>query len=238
MAILITDSFTGANGDAWNATTWPVVRNHYLTSALPTIQSNRGQHALDGGDTAAQVCFTAPTLINCEIRVTYTPVTTNRIYPEIGWRVGTNISSGHPTDGYAMQWITDLGIVRLVKIQSYDWFTQTGLGPVATTGSWKIYIRVKGPRHRIKIWPAAAAEPDVWLLDGTDTTYTSGQVYLGGANNDAHEAVTFAWDDFSLLELLPPPAGMYIDNTAIVGLNVGTVPVVAAYQGTVEIPIP
>lgn len=245
MAILITDSFTGTDGSGWNATTWPVQRDAggvtSPASPAPTIVGNAGRMETGSGD-RRYIAVTDPVLDNVDITVALTLITTGvDVFAEIGYRVGINLDSGTPGQGYVVQMVkTDVGgHVYLYKINSYDYVTYIHDIPLNDLVPRYWRVKAKASRHQVKWWNVGDAEPPTWKMDVLDTTYTTGRVFLGVYNNST-VATTIDWDTFRLEELVPPPPGIRVlGNTApISAAYVGTEPMTAAFYGTEPIVIP
>lgn len=244
MAILITDTFTGSDGTAWNSTTWPIQRDtRDLSPASPTpdIQANRGRMYTAIAD-RRYIAVTDPVLANVDITVALT--VNSHVFTEIGYRVGTNLDTGQPSNGYALHIehkVGEPGEVLLYNINSYAVVAFMHDVPIEDFAPRWWRIRAKANRHQIKWWLVGDTEPPTWKIDILDATYTAGRVFLGFYNNyPPGDATTVDWDGFRLEELVPPPEGFRIlgQNDLIDALYVGTEPVTAAWWGAEPLVIP
>lgn len=237
--VVVADSWTGADGTAWNPAVWPTIRDARAGSQPPpSIQGNAGAMAAGPGD-GRMVAFTTPTITNFDLTVRFRrPDVTEVAYAEIGYRVGTGITSGPPDAGYALQIVCEAGgLAVLQKINAYDTVLSVhDTGFDDGVDRW-FRIRVKGDRHRIKWWTVGASEPPTWRIDLTDATYTSGRMFLGLYPDDPADA-TVVWDDYTMTEIVPPDQGINVGAHPVSGIRVGAAPVVACFQGTTPIPIP
>jgi hypothetical protein len=78
----------------------------------------------------------------------------------------------------------------------------------------------------------------VWNFDFNDTTYSTGRMFLGTYNFVETDETTVEWDDLTISELLPPNPGMRLGGSEIAAAYIGTQPLVAAYLGSAEVPVP
>jgi hypothetical protein len=242
--IELSDTFTGTTGAAWDAM-W-ATRNVDGASAAPTINTNRGRMVTDpaAADDDRIIAYLADTFGNFDLTVKFAVPAERRGQSEIGYRVGTNIATGTPTDGYVLQFQPSGGHVYLYKIDAYDYFSVTHGAAIDDALPHWFRLRVKGDRHRVKWWADGDDEPPSWNVDVTDATYTDGRIFLGTYNVfelvvgvGTWTSVTIDWDDFHLLEVLPPDPGFRVDTTPVSQIKIDDVDVVAAYLGDIPVAV-
>ena len=97
MTVILSDTFTGTNGDAWNASNWTTRLVGASTAA--TIQTNRGRLVADTGAYAVGVALGAPASGTCddfELLFSWADASGGEQYIDIDYRIGTNATSGIP----------------------------------------------------------------------------------------------------------------------------------------------
>ncbi len=241
--IVISDTFTDTNGDPWNPTVWPTIRELFVLGApspQPTIQANAGQMvAADGGTFIA--AFTVPEVTGFDLTFKLQrPDLGEHDFSAIGYRIGNNITSGVPSIGYEIQIEHTAGNFGIGKLPSHDAIAYIHAAAIQDGAAYQWRLRVKQDRHRLKWWPDGDPEPSTWDIDVLDSTYLSaGRMYVG-LYNGTTGGTTVIWDDYTMTELLPPDPGIRVAGSfdPVVALNVGAEPVVAAYKGTVPIVVP
>jgi hypothetical protein len=243
----VDDTWTLSDGAAWSSSIWTTIRNVRGSSSAPTVASGAGR-MVTGSPTNNCRIIASPADTFGDVNIYVNMRTTISDTVEVGFRVGTNVASGpDPTDGYILSIkpiihptpTTDAGVVRFNTINAYDFLAQAGDVP-HNDGVWRTYrVHSRGSRHRAKWWLAGDPEPPLWKIDVTDASYTSGRLFLGTWNNDDDVTPSVVdFDEFHATEVLPPPAGIYLPEALIVGLNIGDEPVVGAYRGDDAIAVP
>jgi hypothetical protein len=166
---LFTEDWTGTNGAAWNATRWP---NQRPSGSF--IDTNKG--ILKAGNPSQAYCSLTVTDFEALIKYEW-QVTIGGQFPEIAWRLGTNISSGTGSNGYVMQITGTGGSTGIYKITSGT-YTLVGSSVTDATlnaiGIRWFRVRVVGNHHQVRWWTDGGSEPGTWQLDATDSTYTTG----------------------------------------------------------------
>jgi hypothetical protein len=244
MPVLVVDHFPGADGDPWNPTIWPLIRSPRDANPDPTIQANHGRMVTGSTSQCTLVAFTAPTLADTDITVSYTPdPANNNFFLEFGYRITTGITSGDPGSGYLVVIHPFGNAVRLATINAGNDRVAIAFDNFAGVNDFAerfVRVKVRGTRHQVKWWTASGGEPPGWKMDVTDTTYTAaGRSYISVINSlSAVNLVDF--DDFRLEEVVPAPAGarVGVDRDLIEALYAGAAPVIAHYLGTAPIPVP
>lgn len=191
---LIADTFTGTNGAAWNTSTWGSTRDA-TGSGTVTIQSNGGQ--MTGGGRLVAMSNVAVTDFELTVKGSWNTLTSKN--PEIGWRVGSSLASGTPSNGYVIQLGTGSGgNVQMYRIGGYNTVgsavTDTALNGASVSFWFK--VRCVGTNHKVRWWPVGNAEPGTWQIDQTDATYTGGKIMLSNWSS-----ATTTWDDLSVTDL-------------------------------------
>lgn len=232
-------AFTGGDGAAWDAAVFPTIRDGGRPdpSTMPTIQADAGVMTVGPGDSRV-VAFTADDMENFDLTVSFQNTSGQVTFDEIGYRVGSNVTTGTPTAGYVMQVEPVAGNVNLRTINAYDQVAVVHDQSFDDDLVRYFRVRVKADRHQIKWWLAGDSEPPTWGIDTTDATYTSGRIFLGCYNGADETEVTVTWDDLSILELVPPDPGLRLGGLPLVGAYVGAAPLIACYVGDVELPVP
>jgi hypothetical protein len=238
-------SWTGTNGDPWDSTVFPTIRTVTGSSPTPTIQSNQGRMITGGtgggfGDRHDLYAFTADTYDDTQVLVKVAAVTSGA-YLQIGFRIGANVTSGEPGDGYMLEWETgvshfnvwDRGTDLIVAYQR-DIVIDPGVA------NW-LRVHARGSQLRARFWADGDTEPTFWHIDAVDTHWTTGRVYLGVFNQALGDPVTVDWDDLEVNEILPPPPGIRMGLSAdlLDALYIGDHGVVeAVFIGDEEVPVP
>ena len=168
MAIVLSDTFTGSDGAAWNATNWP---NFYdsLGTGTHDIQGNQGRLLTGAGSYAVlqadALDFNSTDfvmLLDVEVQAT------TEAYFQIEFRTAL---SG---DGniYELVLRRDTGYFALEKKVSY---TPTVLDSttltITTNDVIHIRLRASGSDYKARAWLNGASEPSTWDLEATDSTY-------------------------------------------------------------------
>lgn len=242
MGFYVLHPFTGSDGAPWDATVFPTVRNaRNPVGALPTIQANRGRMAMDAGD-YRHVAFLAPDLADFDLKVKVrfvTPTSPPNMYPEIGYRIAGNITSGQPGPGYMLSMIPHAQGVRCLNASTFDVYAYRNDVPMADALERYFRVRVKGTTHQYKWWLVGDPEPPSFGMSFTEATFTDpGRIMLSCWNNDAAEACTIEWDDLRVEEILPPEPGVHVADSALSAIYGGDRAVVAAYLGDQSLPVP
>ncbi len=171
MAVLATETWTGATGAAWPAA-WTVQGGATGTS-VATIQANRGRltgtasyvaNAWMGRATAAAGDF--------DELVTFTSATAAPVH--VGMSGGSS-GGNAPSNGYYARLVlngTNVGDCILQRTSSgsdsqigYAW------ADVAKSATgWTVRLKRTGATLQVRVWSAGAAEPSTWQLTVTDAT--------------------------------------------------------------------
>lgn len=168
MAIVLTDTFTGSDGAAWNGTNWP---NFYDSGAagVHDIQGNQGRLQTDPSAYAvmqAEVFDFNSTdfvmLLDVEVQAT------TEAYFQVEFRTALT------GDGniYELVLRRDTGYFAFERKVSY---TPTVLDSatltITTNDVIHIRLRVSGSDYKARAWLNGASEPTTWDLEATDSTY-------------------------------------------------------------------
>ena len=173
-AFILEDDFTGTDGAAWNASKWEYQRDP-SGSGTVTIQSNTGR--VTGGGRPLAISAITVTDFELLVKINWANITDK--YVEIGWRIGTNLSSGAPHLGYAVQ-IHEGYDVRMFLIDAYTPMGST-VSDTSLYGAKTVWVRVQsvGSNHKVRWWHDGSGEPGTWQMERTDATYTTGRLMLG-----------------------------------------------------------
>jgi hypothetical protein len=212
MAIIFSDTFTGTNGAAWNATNWTT---SVSTGSVVDIQSNQGRlltGTTGGFADLAKVILVAPgsTLANFEVLVSMTFNTT--LSPAYGipifgrasgdWNMGDWPATGIMAD---LETGGDCYIQYQLNSGTKTTLVSGGAGTVAgiTVGqAFWCRFRVTGTSVAAKWWKndgGTTPEPASWTLSGTQSTVTAaGKIQARLEGGAAASSITASLDNFSL----------------------------------------
>ena len=195
MTVILSDTFTGTDGDAWNASNWTTRLVGGTGSA--TIQSATGELAVATGAYAVAVALGAPASGTCDdldLLFPWVDASGGEQYIDIDYRIGTNATSGIPASCFRVEISHDSDKVGIYSIDSGGTFstgievTTAGVNDLAT--HW-MRILVVGDRHRVKWWDDGSGEPGTWQIDETDPDgggWTTGRFAMSKVNGAAGAA--------------------------------------------------
>lgn len=196
MALIATESWTGADGSAWPAQWTTSVIN---TGGAATIQGNAGRLSFPTTGnyvygTVAQLSALSPAA-DFDVTLDVAFSTLDESYFYLSLRSTTDATSGGSNNGvhlgiYPHNGVNSAGIGYALAS------TNTDDGAVSgdlAAGQWvagvarRVRFRVVGTEVAVKFWDPASAEPSTWLYQGTDT-HTSGltgrlSVHAFGSNS-------------------------------------------------------
>lgn len=222
MALLITYAFPGDDGDPWDPAVFPIIRNPRDPNPTPTIEDGWGRMVTGNTLNCNIVAFTEPVLADLELTVKYRPDPSNNdLFVELGYRIGTNIETGDPTDGYLVTLHPAGNGMRLYTITGGENRLSIGNDNFAGINDFEerfVKVKVRGDRHQVKWWTASGDEPPGWKIDLTDTAFpAAGRSFIRMFNSDS--AVNFVdFDSFRLQEVAPPDPGLRVGANPVVGL--------------------
>ncbi len=223
MAVILSDAFTGTNGDAWNASNWTTRVEGATGSA--TIQTNRGRlNPLTGAYTKV-IALAAPasgTVDDFDVTFSWADGTTGEQYLDWYYRVTTNVATGIPASCFLVSVDHSGDQVLICSIDSGGTLS-TGVtvftaGLSDTARHW-MRVRVVGTQHKVKWWNDGSGEPGTWQIDETDPDaggWTTGRVLLAQTNGASGTSRNADFDDFSLDDLIttdPAPAVVAVAAT-------------------------
>lgn len=187
-APVIYDDFTGADAASWNAR-W----SHTLNAGTADILGNAGRHLTSAtASSRVESTITGYTVGDGEVlyKFQWSGVSTNRV-EDFRFRAADNTSANCYVVGIGpTSVILNRRVASVSNVQATVSTTLNG-----DTWYW-LRARFVGSDIKARWWAVDAAEPAAWLIDVTDTTYTSGLVTLSTRNNTGAQ-VTLR-DDFRL----------------------------------------
>lgn len=203
MAIVLTDAFTGTDGDAWNATLWP---NFYdsLGTGTHDIQGNQGR-MLTGAGAFAVMQAEVQDIIPADFEVTYDVEVqaTTEAYFQVEFR-STLTGDGNI---YEVVLRRDTGALSLERKAA---FVPTVLGSttltITTNDVVHFRLRAVGPDYKVRAWINAASEPSTWAIEATDSTYlTNDRIAFKALSGAAASAQRWDLDNVTFDDTLLPP---------------------------------
>ena len=180
MALLLSETFTGTNGDPWSSTNWTD-----MFGAADTIQSNRGRITTSGD--ALMWANDVVTGTNYDIRFSAIVADSMTAWCDFAAEFNTGAVSGN---GHEVELNQSANTVTIYTINAFV----GGGSPVAFSYSWTstdtihVHIRVRGTACWVRVWQNSEDEPLTWQLT-TTLTYTNSEVLLGA--NGAGPVVDF-----------------------------------------------
>ena len=177
MPTLLTDTFTGANGAAWNSSNWT------MYDGTQTIQGNRGQIS-HGGYSAGTGNAQIEVVPNIPANFSFTgqvQLTSSSSLFSIEYR-------NNGSDYYQM-WIQP----SIVSIYQTPWPILLGSSSISTTTSDVINFRleVDGNSHKLRIWLNSASEPSTWDISATSSTSTTTTVPMRLRVGDPNPVIAY-----------------------------------------------
>lgn len=191
---MFAETWTGGNGDPWNAGRWPIIET--IGGAVATIQDNKGRITLPV-DTYVRVDSATETR---DVDLTYSIElgSTGVQYHNTLFRASAAWSSAFdddPVNGYSV--IVD-GESNIFSIRSVVNEFRSHLAHVAKTWGtdpWSIRIQCIGTSIKTKAWQGA--EPPAWDIEISNGDHSVGLFKLSFLNVDIAEHVVDL-DDLSL----------------------------------------
>lgn len=194
-----TETWTGTNGSAWPSS-W--------TTSIPAgaacdIQSNAGHQttATTVGDGPSAYYNVNTSITDFDLYVTPTLLTSIDTYTIISFRADALVANkAVANNGYILTWNVDAG--GSLQLWGMSSGSAIGLSPGVATNlggqaGLKLRLLVVGSSLKAKGWKVADPEPGTWLIDITESTYTSGRISLGIQDTSAASS-QLAWDDLTL----------------------------------------
>jgi pimeloyl-ACP methyl ester carboxylesterase len=179
VALLLSETFTGTNGDPWDAD-WTDI----FSAGNATIQGNRGRITTSGDTIMWADTVTLGTNYDVRCDLIIADSTT-------GWiDFAADFSTTSTGNGHEVELNQSANTVTIYTINSYV----GGGSPVSTsytfasTDTVHVHIRVRGTACWVRVWKNAEDEPLAWQLT-TTLTYTNTEVTLGA--NGAGGVVDF-----------------------------------------------
>lgn len=202
MAVLATETWTGANGAAWPSQ-WAVPSGSFGTGTI-NIQTNRGRIAPSADYDSVGRYLNIAAASNLEYVVTYRISSNVETFGVFGIRTGTAgdpTGSGYPQTGYYAQLYTDGTYAawqlsrngQVIISEAFpDW------APVANT-DYKIRVSAIGSNIAAKLWLGSVAEPAGWDFEWTDSSpLAAGQIWLGAQAGVATK--NYEFDDLTVTD--------------------------------------
>ena len=223
MAVILSDAFTGTNGDAWNASNWTTRTEG--TTGSSTIQTNRGRATAATGAYTVQYALGAPASGDADdfdVTFSWADTSTGEQYIDFIYRCTTNPTSGVPGSAFVVEIGPNSDKIGVYSLDSGGAFSTgifvTSAGVNDTNRHW-MRVLVIGTQHKVKWWDDGSGEPGTWQIDETDPDgggWTTGRVLLGKLNGAAGTSRSTDFDDFSLDDLIttdPAPAVVAVAAT-------------------------
>jgi lysophospholipase L1-like esterase len=214
MGVVFTDDFTG-NAAPWSTSKWA----NYLESESPCdneLVSDKGHLiAAGGGYRQCQIFAKDLTVTDFEATFTLRGLTGDEAYYNFVFRCGDTSALGSqgPRSAYGFEMYTNSPNTAAVLVRRNSSGGNTVLASGTATGGFvdvnrNFRVRVEGSDIKIRVWPVGDSEPSTWLIEHTDSTYSSGALGFSLFNGSAGTAQTLVVDDLVVDDLAPPdPTG-------------------------------
>lgn len=217
---LFSEDWNTADDTHWDFYKWPHQRPYY------TINAGRGFSATGGSPTQV---YADQYVSDFEMSVKMTwPSSIGGQYPEIAWRIYSNMASSVGS-GYAIQVNGSGNGIDLFRVGGYTSIANASDASLFAAGTRWFKIRVVGHNHKVRWWDEAGVEPGTWQIDVTDAspqTDSSGVAVTGGGIGFRYYGATQIWyDDLTVTNLgsdLGPDGSMRMLSNAKVNVNGNT----------------
>lgn len=216
-AVVATEDWTGTTGNPWPATpnTWTHSQVNG-TNGSNTIQGNAGRQTSPSTttyNTYRSFLSSMPNVLDTDVTVKFVVPTQVECYPAIGISsdgVAWNNDGSYSQNAYqiVMQFTTSAatGKLELTRMKNS---VQTALGAAITKTltagtQYQVRIQRQGTAVRVRLWPAASAEPGTWDFNVTETLANmppAGKVGLNFQSGAVAANRTVDWDDLIVTDL-------------------------------------
>ena len=220
MAAVLTETWTGTNGAAWNSTRWPTVSGG--TGGTVDIQSNKGR--MQTGTVQWDLCQAIPQDVipdDFEATGSVTITSATETYPFLIYRCN---STGN--NYFQLTWMAPSDVVAIERRDNFVPTTMDSDTLAVADGDtihWR--LRVVGSDHKLRCWVNGASEPGTWLLEFTDSTYAAQNLAIFGVINGGTTSRRIDWDDVTIDDLVTNATA----TPSVVSLSAATpAPTVAA----------
>ena len=197
MAAVLTETWTGTNGAAWNSTRWPTVSGG--TGGTVDIQSNKGR--MQTGTVQWDLCQAIPQDVipdDFEVTGSVTITSATETYPFLIYRCN---STGN--NYFQLTWLAPSDVVAIERRDNFVPTTMDSDTLAVADGDtihWR--LRVVGSDHKLRCWVNGASEPGTWLLEFTDSTYAAQNLAIVGVINGGTTSRRIDWDDVTIDDLV------------------------------------
>lgn len=194
MAVVFTETFTGANGDPWSAD-WTTATG---ASSVVDIQSNRGrQNAVGDAYTWTHGARNSFSDDDMEIRGKVEFDTADEQYAVVRARTSGTFAFGEQPNHYSIEWQPQQGNILLRKRVSGSATTLVTLSSVNFSAnlSQQFVFRLEGTALQFRWWNSSGSDPGTWAINTTDSAHSSGGLALAHYNGNASTARAVYWDD-------------------------------------------
>lgn len=193
--VLVEDSFTGANGSALS----DVWTTGFTGLGTVNLQNGWARIAVGSSGIVSRRLTTTPALNKGNITFKYR--VSGRVYPEFIMRHNSTTLDRQNDYGIRLPTPQDTNL-KLYKHANYSYGSALGSAPFPVVAGQTVLVRVSvdTSRFKVKCWAEGATEPDNWMIDVADTTYTSAGYWgfyagSGGTAGNYLEVDSFHWDD-------------------------------------------
>jgi hypothetical protein len=196
--IITFDTFNGVDGDDWAKTIW--APTSVSGSASASLFSNRGRLSCGttGGyaDSVRKRLLGVPQTGHRRIRGTFQCNQSAENYVRIHFNSTADTGTGYMVE-FGI-WSTGAEIKLMRRVGFSDTTLGTASFPFGSTQWINFVIEWNNSFIRVKAGQKTGSLSQAWLINVTDTTYTSGNVHLEVQNGAAATAVDVDFDTFSL----------------------------------------
>lgn len=198
MTTLFSETWTGSDGAAWNATTWPTI--DFTSSSTATIQTNSGEVNPGGaGFARVRILSNSGNMADVDLTVQFILIGAgSEQYHAINVRHDGLWSSGGAGNN-ALNGYRFMVYNGFFAIDRYLAGTATQLGSAAKTwdtNPWFARFQVQGTAIRARVWQGT--EPGTWEVDTTDATHATGILSMVSLNGSSPTARPIRWDNLSV----------------------------------------
>lgn len=202
---LFTETWTAANGAAWNSANWTTTTP---ATATTDVQSNKGRQvsATTPGTGPSAKFLGSSTITDFEATWSAEFLTAATSYSVFSFHGDTFIANrGAVTNGYLLLF-TGGPSLAFYGMVGGSASLLTSAVPSVSGAVFRFRLLVANSNAtctmKAKAWTDANAEPDAWTISTSDATYLSGIVGIG-VESTAAAAEGMGWDD---LVITYPPA--------------------------------
>jgi hypothetical protein len=213
------DTWTGADGSSWDTNKWitSIGGGGGVFSAVD-ISGNQGRLFVKGGDAMAianNPAGSVPPMRDAEALFTYR--FDSRTASSTFRTIARGSGAWPVNSGYRLNVTSDSQVITVERVSGGSATSLGSFTYTKDTNPQQARFRVEGGRVRVKVWPAAGAEPLAWQLDVTDGSPLPGSGTLQFQHTLSKGTRSVFVDGLSLIRLEasnePNPQGTMLPNS-------------------------